>query len=274
MNILTEKDFTKAQLESIFFDRPVSPLRRHSVAILVGRHSSLYEIERLYEIVRAMNYYPVLIADSQLKPLNIPAEIYLTTDKKKYLYQNTAEAMAIIASCHSVIAGVGLELNSAMQVFLDKILRSFTGIKILTRSSLTLPNIRELIDHRTLMIASSDELIGTSGLSKLPKTAGLLQKINTLYSIYSESQPLVVCIDASQAIGFDFLENRVGVVNIDTKIDPVVFMVLLSCLVMDPGQLSSSRRLDYLFATGYLYKNIYLLSSNPAEALKTYFDFN
>lgn len=263
MRLILENKVEKSRLESIFFNRPVGPLHKRNIGILAGRHVGLFDIERAYAIIHAMNHHPILLADSHLRSLDLPVDLYLKQDKHGQLYENTDKVTAAVEDCHVLLVGIGLELNSSMQLLLEKILNTYHGTVVLTDTALTLPSIKKMIGRSTMVFASIKNLLKQDRAHKNNVPNGVLKKIDAISSGFAESQASIVCTETSQVVALDFHQGLAGIINPKRSIDIVPFLATLICLIADRSEPLAPGWLDYLFASSYLYRNTLEVKKNP-----------
>lgn len=265
MKIELESNIQPTEYRSIFFERPVNNLRRKNIAVLVGKNTSIFEIQQLYLIIQALNHRPILIVDENLRFPGLPADMYLLNNNKQ-VYQNSDEAIVRIGDCHSLIAGVGLELNSSMQLLLDKVIQSYHGLVILTDSSFKLPGFMDLLSPKSILLGSTKNLLslGSKRLATL-KNFGLLRKIELLYDIVLQYGGGLICAEKHQFLGLNSSTDRVAIVNSKNLINPVEFMAIFVSLLSDTDRFSADTWQKYFLASGYLYKNHYQIKKNPLQ---------
>lgn len=266
MQLVIDSAVPFKQLQSVFFDRPINPIRRQSIAILAGRQTSLFEIEKVFEIIRAMNHHPIIIADKSLKNMGLPAELYLEVEKSQTQYRNSEEAISLISDCQMLIAGIGLELNSSMQLLLTRILDCYQGTTVLTESTLSLAEIQDKLNPRALVFASTKGLLKNSNrLSRFSDQTGLSKKIEIISKLYSTRQTEIICVENHQIIGIDLSNQVSAIINSEHHFDLSSFLAIFTNLLSDRQSPLSDGWLDYFFAAGYLYKEVYSNKNNPLD---------
>ncbi len=271
---ILESGSNKDRYNDIFFNRPVGPLHRRNIGILAGKHTSLHDIERVYSTVLALNHYPIIIAEQQLKPLGMPADVFLVT-RDKLRYENTDEALARLAECHIIVAGLGLELGAAMQLFMERVLQTFQTQTILTESVLSFPTLEKYLSSNRMLYASTKALLKLGNVATKSNTTGLNRKFELLDNITSKLSANIVCIEKHQLLALDVgVPGKVGIVNSTDPIESTALLAILVGILADRPLPFETGWLNYALAAGYLYKEVYNLSSNPSEALKTFFDYN
>lgn len=265
MDIELESNIQPTEYQSIFFDRPINSLRKKNIAVLVGINTNIFEIQQLYLIIQAMNHNPILIADESLRSLGLPADMYLSNNNKQF-YQNSDEAIARISDCHSLIAGVGLELNSSMQLLLDKVLKSYRGVIILTDSSFKLPSFMDLLSPNSVLLGSTKNLLSLGSKKVVSaQNFGLLRKLELLQNIVVKYGGGLICADEHQLLGLNSSKDTAAVVNSKNLINPVEFMAIFISLLSDSERPSVDTWQKYFLASGYLYRNHYQIKKNPLQ---------
>lgn len=263
MDLTLSSDLDTKDYQSIFFDRPVSSLRKRNIAVLVGSNTNLYEVQQAYMVIRAMNHNAVLVVDDRLREVGLPADIYLSTHRK-LLYENSDEAIARINDCHLLVAGVGIEMNASMQLLLERVLREYRGVAILTESAFKLPNINELLNERILLFGKTKKLLTFNHRQiKNINSRGLLRKIDLLNNTARSSGGGVICTENHQIISVEPSEYKVSVINNMQGIDSVAFLAILVSLIADRDTPLDSGWSRYSLAAGFLYENYYQKEKNP-----------
>lgn len=265
MEIELESNIQPTEYQSIFFDRPINSLRKKNIAVLVGSNTNIFEIQQLYLIIQAMNHNPILIADGNLRSLGLPADMYLSNNNKQ-VYQNSDEAIVRISDCHSLIAGVGLELNSSMQLLLDKVLKSYRGVIILTDSSFKLPGFMDLLSPNSVLLGSTKNILSLGSKKVVSaQNFGLLRKLELLHNIVVKYGGGLICADEHQLLGLNSSKDTAAVVNSKNLINPVEFMAIFISLLSDSERPSVDTWQKYFLASGYLYRNHYQIKKNPLQ---------
>lgn len=263
MEITLSSDLDIKDYQSIFFDRPVSSLRKRNIAVLVGSNTNLFEVQQVYMLIQAMNHNPVLIVDDRFREVGLPADIYLST-QRKLLYENSDEAIAKINDCHLLLAGVGIEMNASMQLLLEKILKQYHGTSVLTESAFKLPSIEKLLNVDVLLFGSTKKLISLSHhYLKNIKNSGLLRKIELLKSTAMSGACGVVCTEDYRIISVEPSKDKVSVVNNSVVIDRVAYLAIFVSLIADRNSSLEPGWSHYSLAAGYLYENYYQKEKNP-----------
>lgn len=260
----------KEAYESIFFNRPIGPLHRKNIGILVGKHTQLHQVEQAYSTVLALSHYPVIIAEDSLKEFNIPADVFLSS-KDKLHYDNTDEALNRLQDCHMIIAGIGLELTAAMQLFLERVLQTCRKPIVLTESVFTFPTLRDYLGEHTLLFGSTKALLRLADM-RISSESGLARKIELLQTLNNATLTQLICLEPHQMLGLDAYNNeRVGVVNSKFFINKSTFLPLFASLSADRSEPFAEGWLEYFLAAGYLYKK-YLSTSDSTNGLKSYLE--
>lgn len=263
MNILSDIDVDSSKYQSVFFERPVSGLRKRNIAILAGRNSSLFEVQQAYMIINAMNHNPVLIADDHLRDVGLPADIYLST-KNKMHYDNSEEALSIISDCHALIAGVGLELNSSMQLLLERVLGSYQRLVVLTESTFKFPGLEKMLGRNVILAGSTKKLLSFGQKYRLHAgTTGLLLKAELLSRQSAKLDVNVLCIEDHQILAVLSTDTVAVVINSIDRIDSSGFLSILISLLSDRSAPLENGWNKYVFAAGDLYKNHFQKQKNP-----------
>lgn len=262
MELLTGTSFGANGYQEIFFDRPVSSLRKRNICILVGSNTSIFEVQQAYQVIQAMNHNPVLIADDRLRNIGLPADLYLST-KNKMHYENTDEAIELIEGCYGIVAGLGIELNSSMQLFLEKVLTSYQGLVLLTESTFRFPGLEKLLRHNILLAGSTKKLLSLSSNQNRVSNSGLLRKIELLSSISLKYHSGIICQETNQILAIEVENARTGVMNSTDKIDYSAYLSILVSLLSDRNEPLDGGWSKYALAAGYLYINYFQKEKNP-----------
>lgn len=264
MQIVLDSAVQKEDYQQVFFDRPVRAAKFKNLAVLAGAQTSLYELERLFAITRAMGHHLILIADSRLKQLDVPADIYLSQAKSKPHYQNVDEAIELIKASHILLAGVGLEMNSAMQLLLDRATQSYQGPIVYTDQALKYTLSENYFSRSSMVFATTKTLLKFANKKLSPASeTGLMRKVELLKNIFSGTGSVVVCKEDHQLIGLDFDRVEAGVVNSVDKIDHAALLAIFLNLLTDRLEPLQTGWLKYYFAAYYIYTTAYQKQKNP-----------
>lgn len=260
----------KTAYESIFFNRPIGPLHRKNIGILVGKHTQLHQVEQAYSTVLALSHYPVIIAEDSLKEFNIPAEVFLDS-KDKLHFDNTDEALSRLQDCHMIIAGIGLELTAAMQLFLERVLQTYHKPIILTESVFTFPTLTDYLGENTMLFGSTKGLLKLANL-RTGTESGLARKIELLQTLNHATLTQLVCVEAHQVLGLgSYNADKISIVNCKQVLSKEAFLPLFAGLLADRAEPCAEGWLEYLLASGHLYEKC-VSSKDYLKNLKAYLE--
>lgn len=210
-----------------------------------------------------MNHNPVLIADDHLRDVGLPADIYLST-KNKMHYDNSEEALSIISDCYALIAGVGLELNSSMQLLLERVLGSYHGLVVLTESTFKFPGLEKMLGRNVILAGSTKKLLSFGQKYRLHGgTTGLLLKAELLSRQSAKLDVNVLCIEDHQILAVLSTDSEAVVINSIDRIDSSAFLSILISLLSDRSAPLENGWNKYVLAAGDLYKNHFQKQKNP-----------
>lgn len=263
MNLVIESEVDPIEYQSIFFDRPISNLRKKDVAILVGRHTNLFSVQQVFEIILGLGHNPVLICDDKLREHGLPADIYLANNNQ-LVYENTDQAIERIFDSHLLIAGIGLELNASMQLLLERIINQVKSSVVLTDSAVKLPGIADNINNRQLLACSTKALLAIDKHSRKINSAGLLRKIEIIIGLVNGTKANVLCMEDHQLLALDITSQKSGVINSQQSIEPMAYLAILVSLLADRDQPFGPGWYEYALAAGYLYKTVYMNKKTPS----------
>lgn len=245
----------KATYEALFFNRPVGPLHRKNIGILVGKHTQLHQVQQAYSIILALSHYPVIIAEDSLQKFPIPAEVFLTS-KDKLHFENTDEALQRLQDCHLIIAGIGLELTAAMQLFLERVLQNCRKPTVLTESVFTFPTLKNYLGEQTMLVGSTKALLKLAD-RRVGSGSGLARKIELLQTLNLATLTQLICVETHQLIGLDpYNTERVGIINDQREINKTNFLPLLTGFLADRPEPFADGWQEYFLAAGHLYKEV------------------
>lgn len=260
------RDEESAKIKKILFERPISRLNSRSIGILAGRHAALKNINDMHAIISSLNHSQVIVAENDLKQHGVPAELYLQTAKKtSQYYENTDEAIETLNNCNFVVVGLDIEINSRLQIFLEKLISARPSPIIFTSESIGLFKISpQLIDNRAgdIIVANTKSLIELCNYLSIPinfkPEAGMYNKLGMMFDICKHTKSSVVCVEDYQILATDYKNsNQAVVINItnneNIKID-YYYTAVLASLLCDRAD-SQVDIIDRLLTAGYLVRN-------------------
>jgi hypothetical protein len=253
-----------AVLKKVLFDRPVSSLARPQIAMLVGKYCDLRNINTIYEILIAIGFMPIIIADNDFKLTGLPADIFMMSKDKKS-YANSDEIIMTINNCSTVLVLTGGEINSCLDILLSKLALSYKGV--LASDNIAMFGQPWATDHK-IVYGPTKKLIESLGY-KLSKETGLKLKAEYLGNIAELTGALVVAVDDRQALVVDpNQKDSVGVINCADNIKLSDFSAIAVGLIAEKISGAISNPVDYVLAAGNLYRNYY--SKEGAKGLKLF----
>ncbi|MBA3678683.1 hypothetical protein H0W80_00560 [Candidatus Saccharibacteria bacterium] len=263
----------------ILFERPISRVHARKIGLLAGKHASLKKVSDAYQIIGALNHDLTIVAEEELKEHNVPAEVYLYGSKKaSNPYVNSDEALYSLENCNYVVAGMDIEINSRLQIFLEKFIKSRNAPIIFSTDSIALFKLSpKLLVVRTgdLFICNTKSLIELAEYTNAPvsfkENNGILNKLNLLQSLAQQLQAHIICIENYQVLSSSYTDSgRAGVVNIknpqDISIDYLYIPILTSLLCDVPNP--EIDLLDRILTAGYLLRTSLASENDFIQKLK------
>lgn len=262
--------------QKILFERPISRLHTKHIGLVVGKNVNLSKLNKIHRIITDFKYDQHIIADNAIKPLGIPAELFLSMlNKKSVTFQNTDIALDILDNCNYSIVGLGYDGSSKIHLFIEKIIESSNTTLILYPKCVelfkTTPDILATRE-RDILVCNFDSLNKmikylkiSSGFNANPS---VLNIASALTDISNRLKINIIYYHDNQAIFSEYLRpDIVGVINFDIKLIRQYMNELITifiCLLCDARGEDDDTIKRFLTA-GYLLK-IYI--NNYAEFKK------
>ena len=258
-----------SDFSDIFFNRPVNRIVPSKVAILASRYSSVRGISTMFLTLASMGHSPVLIADSELKAAQVPAELFLES-KDKIHYYNSDEAIAMVMDCQMLVILPGNELGSSMQLMISRIMNIYDGFVASDYPRLFLDNPT---DTPRLCFGPTRNLLSLVKYKNNPLELGLQARATLLMQASTLLKASLISIDNNQAlVVHESDKNNICIINTKDAISTMALVAIQLGLLADRSSSSETSWLRYAQAGGFLYRNSYSQGSNGPELLKGYLD--
>jgi hypothetical protein len=266
-------------IKKVLFERPISRLQARKIGLLAGRHAQLKKINDVHNIVSILNHHISIIAESELRAANVPAEIFLeTTNKQLLLYSNSDEAISKLDGCNYCVIGMDIEISSRLQLFLEKLINSRTAPIFFTDESINLFKISpDLVLNRQndTYVCSTKKLTELANFLSIsidfnPK-AGIFNKIELIRRLAEYLRANIICIESYQILGCSYTsKEKIIVVNLKNNNNKNVeyfYIPILACLLSDVPN-PDKDIVDRMLTAGYLLRNSIYNDENVTSGLK------
>ncbi len=258
------RETSSDQYEKILFERPISSLQSRKIAILVGEHAQIKYINDIYQIILALKHQPIIIAERTTSSTLVPVDTYMEKSrlKSKPLYSNADEVISSVNNCSYAVVGVDFEINSTLQLFLEKLIVSRPSPILFNDESMVISRVSpDIFLHRVgdtyiCSIVSLSKFANNLGVAnKVTESSGVLQKLQFMSELSSITNANIVVLADRQILATSSKQTNQGYIsnfNIRKKTDlrGVVTAILVSLLTD-----SSSTQDDFLMrvaTTSYL----------------------
>ncbi len=235
------RDEKNSIYQKILFERPISRLQARKIGLLAGKHARLKKINDMHQIILAMKHDVAIVAESDLKSVGVPAQVYLENGKKiSDPFNNSDEAISVLADCNYIVVGMDIEISSRLQIFLEKCIHSRQAPILFTSESIGQFKVSpHIVKDRMgdIYACSTKRLIELANYLDLPvvfsPNAGIYNKIDILKKLAKHLRAHIVCIEDYQILGCSYTNlNKATVTNIiNTKqhsLDYLFIAILLS----------------------------------------------
>lgn len=267
MGLVSNLNFDFSKIEDIFFKRPVSHLAKPKIGLLLGRHASLTDCNAAFEVLMAMGYSPLIVADSSHKLTGIPAEIFLVSTNKMH-YSNSDEAISALEGCSMIIALCGREINSALELLLSKLAVEYRGFLVADSTTLD----KHSWKAQPVMYFSAIKSILSQLKKRIEQSSGLNLKADYIREFSSQTGSIIMSVDESQALVADSsISADVMVINAGHKINKTAFAVLVATLLAESFGSYKLGFINYVMAGAYLYTESYE-KEDRASGLKKFLE--
>lgn len=275
------REVSVKEYEKILFERPISKQQSRSVAIIVGKHALLKNINDIYEIISALHHFPIVIAEYQSNnKSSVPAEMFLTSNPKSsdMTYYNTDDVIQRVNDCGYVVLGVDFELNSALQLFIEKLIISRIGPILFSDEVMAIAKLSPHIflkRHDDVYVFNKTNLLKFTRIFKINHEfndeLGVLHILNIMQKLSIHLNANIVVVEPIQVLAVSYKQTGHGfIANIDNpnKINlKNYYMAILVSLLSDGGGI----KMDFLnrcATTCYLLRNSIKPDKNMLSSLK------
>ncbi len=249
------RETSSDQYEKILFERPISALQSRKIAILIGEHAQIKHINDIYQIIVALKHQPIIIAERTASNTLVPVDTYMEKSRLRSnpLYSNADEIVSNVNNCSYAVVGIDFEINSSLQLFLEKLIASRPSPILFNDESMVMSRVSpNIFKHRVgdAFICSINSLSKFANnlkvLNKVSESDGVLQKLQFMSEVSSLINANIVVLGDRQILATSYKQSNQGFVsnfNFEKKINlsGVVTAILVSLLTD-----SSSTQDDFL----------------------------
>jgi hypothetical protein len=258
-NIKFKLDTSTNEFDEVFFNRPVSRLQASWVGVVSSKNTSLKSISSIYQILDLLGQNVTLVVDQRQMHATLPADVVLKP-KKTPGYTNSDEGIESLRNCKIIIFLAETELNSDMELFMNQLLKVYSGTII--TDSYSVFNEYDFKGDKVLTVndkqISSRYQEGLNHLSALIQSYSLEVECPIVY--FGKNQ--IICINNKNI-------DTACVINTKKVIDRNEFVGILAGMMADKKTPVDNGWLKYCQASGFLLR---LLQSDGLAAVKKYLD--
>ena len=252
-------DSSETEFEDIFFNRPVSRIHASSIGLVCSRNVALKTINTIYQIITALNHRVILVADENKTSKLLPADVLLKS-KKTLGYQNVDDDINELERSKIIILLAGKELNSAMELFMNQLLKVYKGTIITDKLSI-IHNTE--FEGKGILIADSQNL-------SAKYDSGLNHIANLTLEYSKENRCPIVFLRPNQVICTSHQQPGVAcVVSSKKTIIPEEYIAFMAGLMADKKIPLELDWLRYCQAAGYLMRK---MNTSGLASVKKYLD--
>lgn len=232
------------EIEDIFFNRPVNRAFSPHIGLVLSNNLTLNTADKLYSAFMSMDQKIIMVADDKLSAGVLPVDVKLVS-KDKIRYSNTDEGIEALRECKIIIVIAGGELNSSMELFLNKLCSSYDQTiitdypKLFDKTHFSGSKLY-LLDAKQIKFDSSD------GINKISKTLSAYSKDKSAAVIYFGKKQ-ILALDQK-------FQDTICIINSANDVNKNEFVGILSSLLIDKKNILDIEWLRYCQAAGYLYR--------------------
>lgn len=256
-NIINSLSSSDKEIEDIFFNRPVNRALTPPIGLVLSNNLNLNTVNKIYTTLLSMGQNIVMVGDEKLSDGLVPLEIKLKS-RDKLRYQNADEGVQALSGCKIVIVLAGRELNSAMELFLNRLCDVYQETIITDFPKLF--NKTKFEGYKLYLL--DNKSIGAD------RSAGI-NKLLELMSDYSRlSDAAIAYFSSKQILASDYrIEGSACVINSANEVDKNEFAGILASLLIDKKNPLDHDWLRYCQAAGFLYR---IYQKDGSEGVKKY----
>ena len=258
-NIEFKLDSSENEFDDVFFNRPVSRVHSSWVGLVSSKNLAIKKISSIYQIVNDLNHNLTLVTDNKQGLGFLPSDVFLKS-KKTPGYSNVDDGIYNLKDCKILIFLVGSELNSDMELFMEQLLKVYTGT-LLTDYPKILNNLEFKGDSIIVVDSSAINAHYDSGLNHLAQlTLEYAKDYSSPLVFFNKNQ--IICVDPK-------VPDMACIVNTKDNIATEEYLGLLAGLLADKKIPLDHDWLRYCQASGFLLRK---LMGNGLTVLKKYLD--
>jgi hypothetical protein len=256
-DIIKSLSSSDSEIEDIFFNRPVNRSFSGSIGLVLSSNIGLVTVNKIYTALLAMQQPVIIVADEKLSGGVLPVDVNLKS-KDKIRYANTDEGLDALTGCKLIVVLAGREMNSAMELFVNKLCLSYSGTVITDYPKMF--DKTKFVGQKLLMIDS--KIIHTD------KSAGINKLFSLLQQYSKKTDSATTYFSSKQVLGADWKINEsLCVINSSEEVNKYEFIGILASLLIDKKNPLDQEWLRYCRAAGFLYR---IYQKDGLEGVKKY----